>query len=194
MVKSGEEASIDVGTEIPTISSQTASVQQTAGTSNILQSVQYRKTGIILNIQPIVYSDNRVDLQIRQEVSEALPLGTDAAVKSPSIFNRAVSTNLSLRDGSSVLIGGLMSRRETRSDSGVPYLKDIPIIGNVFKSRGKTGNKTELIVMIVPYIVETDAQATALTRSVGDRYEMLELPSAPVKIPVPQPSKRIDKQ
>lgn len=191
MVKSGQSASIDVGTEIPTISAQSASSQQTDGTSNILQSVQYRKTGIILDIQPVVYSDNRVDLEVRQEVSEALPLGTDSAVQSPSIFNRAVSTNLSLRDGSSVLIGGLMSRRATTSEGGVPYLKDIPLLGNVFKSSGRTSSKTELIVMIVPYIIETDAQATALTRSIGERYETLDLPNTPAEL-LPVPSVPVD--
>ena len=185
LVKSGDEASIDVGTEVPTISSTSASAQQTGGTSNILQSVQYRKTGLILNVQPIVYSDNRIDLQIRQEVSEALPLSADDAVRSPSIFNRAVSTSLSLRDGSSVIIGGLMSRRNTDSDSGVPYLKDVPVLGNLFKSRSRLGNKTELVVMIVPYIVESDSQATALTRSVSERYELLDIPTAPPPPPTP---------
>nr|MDQ3039277.1 hypothetical protein [Pseudomonadota bacterium] len=196
MVKSGSEASIDVGTEVPTLSSQSASQQQTDGTSNILQTIQYRKTGIILNIKPIIYSDNRVDLEIRQEVSEALPLGSDSAVQSPSIFNRAVSTSLSLRDGSSILIGGLMSSRATNVDSGVPYLKDIPVIGNAFKTQNRRKNRTELVLMIVPYIVESDDQATALTRSLGERYELLELPQStvPVRVtpstplpPVPMP-------
>ena len=176
LVKSGAEASIDVGTEVPTITSQTASAQQDQGTSNILQSIQYRKTGIILNIKPVIYSDDRIDLEIRQEVSEALPLGIGAAVQSPSIFNRAVSTSLSLRDGSSILIGGLMSSRITNADGGVPYLKDIPLLGNAFKSRNRRKSKTELVLMIVPYIVESDAQATSLTRSLGEQLELLELP------------------
>ncbi|MEO5962325.1 MAG: secretin N-terminal domain-containing protein [Thermomonas sp.] len=184
MVKSGAEASIDVGTEVPTISSQSTSPQQTEGTSNLLQTIQYRKTGIILNIKPIIYSDNRVDLEIRQEVSEALPLSTDSSVQTPSIFNRAVSTSLSLRDGSSILIGGLMSSRTTNVDGGVPYLKDIPILGNAFKSTSRNKNRTELVLMIVPYIVESDDQATALTRSLGERYELLELPQSvePVRV------------
>ncbi len=190
MVKSGAEANIDVGTEIAIVSAQSASAQQTEGTSNILQSIQYRKTGIILNIRPIIYSDDRVDLEISQEVSEALPLSADAAVQSPSIFNRSVSTSLSLRDGSSILIGGLMSSRVTTADGGVPLLKDIPILGNAFKSSNKRRNKTELVLMIVPYIVESDDQATELTRALGERLELLELPVVPpvrVRQPVPAP-------
>lgn len=177
MVKSGEDASIDVGTEVPTISAQTASPQQNEGTSNLLQTVQYRKTGIILNVRPVIYSDNRIDLEIRQEVSEALPLGADSSVQSPSIFNRAVSTSLTLRDGSAIMLGGLMSRRVTDADGGVPYLKDIPLLGNLFKNHSKANNRTELVLMIVPYIVGSDAQAASLTRSIGNRLELLDLPT-----------------
>ncbi len=177
MVKSGEEASIDVSTEIPTIASSTASSQQTDGTSNILQSVEYRRTGIILNVRPVVYSDDRIDLEIRQEVSEALPVASGAAIQSPSIFARSVSTSLSLRDGSSILIGGMMQQSETDSDSGVPWLKDIPVLGNLFKTSGTNKSKTELIVMIVPYIIETDAQAEEVTRAITRRLQSLELPA-----------------
>jgi general secretion pathway protein D len=190
MVKSGAEASIDVGTEVAIVSAQSASPQTTDGTSNILQSIQYRKTGIILNIKPIIYSDDRVDLEIRQEVSEALPLAADSAVQSPSIFNRAVTTSLSLRDGSSILIGGLMSSRVTNANGGVPLLKDIPLLGNAFKSTTRRKNKTELVLMIVPYIIESDNQATALTRALGDRLELLELPVIPptsVRLQRPEP-------
>lgn len=188
MVKSGEQASIDVGTEIPTLSSQTASNQQTDGNTNILQSIQYRKTGIILEIKPIVYSDDRIDLEIRQEVSEALPLGANAPVQSPSIFNRAVSSNLSLRDGSSILIGGLMSNRSTVSNDGIPYLKDVPVLGSLFRSTGNNRTRTELVLMIVPYIVESDGQAVELTRSLSERLQFLELPALGTEAPAPEPS------
>lgn len=186
MVKSGAEASIDVGTEVPTITAQTTSPIQTGGDTGILQSVQYRKTGILLRIKPIVYSDNRIDLEITQEVSEALPLSANAAVQTPSIFNRAVTSSLSLRDGSSILIGGLMSSRTTNADGGVPYLKDIPLLGNVFKSHNRKKNRTELVLMIVPYIVESDEDATSLTRSLGERLELLELPASGVPALQPQ--------
>jgi general secretion pathway protein D len=176
MVKSGEEASLDVGTEVPTISSQATSGIQTGGSTGIIQTIQYRKTGILLNIKPVVYSDDRVDIELRQEVSEALPVGAGSSVNSPAIFNRSYSTNLSLKDGSAILIAGLMSQRLTDSDSGVPFLKDVPGLGNLFKAKKRGGNKTELILMIVPYIIETDDQAEQLTRSLSQRFELLELP------------------
>ena len=199
MVKSGEEANIDVGTEVPTISSQSTSPIQTGGSSNILQTVQYRKTGILLNIKPVVYSDDRVDLEIRQEVSEAQPLGANSAVNSPAIFNRSISTSLSLKDGSAILIAGLMSQKQTDSNSGIPFLKDIPLLGNAFKTTTRNNNKTELVLMIVPYIIETDTQADELTRSLSQRFELIDLPyttapevpvvpSVPVDRPMPAPA------
>lgn len=184
MVKSGEEASFDVGTEIPTLSSTTASAQQTEGTSNILQSIQYRKTGIILNIKPVVYSDNRVDLDIRQEVSDVVKVSADDAVQSPSIFNRAISTSLSLRDGSAVLLGGLMSNRGSEGSGGVPYLKDVPLLGGLFRNSNRTAEKTELVLMIVPYIIESDEQATSLSRAIGERFQLLDLPMVEPQVPV----------
>ncbi len=200
MVKSGDEANIDVGTEVPTISSQSTSPLQSGGTSNILQTVQYRKTGILLNIKPVVFSDDRVDLEIRQEVSEAQPLGANAAVQSPAIFNRSISTSLSLKDGSAILIAGLMSQTRTNSNSGIPYLKDIPLLGNAFKSTTRKQNKTELVLMIVPYIIETNTQAEELTRSLSQRFELIDLPyttapdvpvvpSVPLNAPTPAPPK-----
>jgi general secretion pathway protein D len=176
MVKSGEEATIEVGDEVPTLSSQTAAVQQSAGTSNILQSIQNRKTGIILNVSPVIYSDNRIDLVVRQEVSAALPLG--GGIQSPTITNRIVSTSLTLRDGGSVLMGGLMSNRQTESESGVPGLMNIPLLGRLFKSTSTSTTKTELLVMIVPYIIETDADAESITRAVTSQMQNFEMPAS----------------
>lgn len=183
MVKSGEEARIDVGTEVPIITSRNTSPQQTDGTSSLLQSIQYRKTGIILSVTPTVYSDDRVDLTLSQEVSEALPLGEGDSIGSPSIYNRSVGTSLSLRDGSSIVIGGLMSQRRSGGGNGIPFLKDVPVLGNLFKSQNNNRNKTELVLMIVPYIVGSNERATELTRAIGDQLELLELPSAPLLPP-----------
>lgn len=183
MVKSGEEARIDVGTEVPIITSRNTSPQQTDGTSGLLQSIQYRKTGIILSVTPTVYSDDRVDLTLNQEVSEALPMAEGDSLGSPSIYNRSVGTSLSLRDGSSIVIGGLMSQRQSGGGNGIPLLKDIPVLGNLFKSQSRTKNKTELVLMIVPYIVGSNERATELTHAIGDQLELLELPSSPSLLP-----------
>ena len=183
LVKSGSEANFDVGTEVPTVTMSTTTNQQTGGDTNLLQSIQYRKTGVILQIKPTVYSDDRIDLDITQEVSEAMPLSENATANSPSIFNRSVTTSLSLRDGGSVVLGGLMSSRQTDSDSGVPFIKDVPVLGNLFKSKSRKKNKTELIVLIVPYIIENDERATAVSQAIVDQAELLDLQQYPRRVP-----------
>ncbi|MFN8901263.1 MAG: secretin N-terminal domain-containing protein, partial [Lysobacteraceae bacterium] len=154
MVKSGDEANIEIGDEIPTLSSTSVGPQQTGGSSTTLQSIQYRKTGILLNIKPTVYSEDRVDLEINQEVSDVNPDAAVEGISSPAIFNRKVATSLTLRDGTSLLLGGLMSNRRTNSNNGVPVLKDVPILGNAFKSQTESLNRTELVLFITPNIVE----------------------------------------
>lgn len=177
MVKSGDEANIEIGDEIPTLSSTSVGPQQTGGSSTTLQSIQYRKTGILLNIKPTVYSEDRVDLEINQEVSDVNPDAAVSGISSPAIFNRKVTTSLTLRDGTSLLLGGLMSNRKSDSNSGVPLLKDVPILGNAFKSQTQSLNRTELVLIITPYIVENDGDAEAVTRALGQRLELIELPS-----------------
>lgn len=191
LVNSGQEASIDVGTEVPTLSSQTASVQQSGGNSNILQSIQYRKTGIILDVKPTIYSDNRIDLDISQEDSEAQPIDSTSGVNSPAIFNRSIKTSLSLSDGGSVVLGGLVSTKETKGNSGVPLLKDIPLIGNLFKSQSTDKSRTELLLLIVPYIVESNQQAKDVTAAVIDSMQTLkpaDLHSTPPAPPEANPA------
>lgn len=182
LVKSGGEANIDIGTEVPTITMTTTSSQIEGGNSNLLQSIQYRKTGIILRVKPTVYSDDRIDLDISQEVSEALPVTASASISSPSIFNRSLNTSLTLRDGGSVVMAGLMSQRQTNSDGGVPLLKDIPVLGNLFKNQSRKSSKTELVLMIVPYIIESDERADTVSQAIIDKLELLELPP-PAKYP-----------
>lgn len=178
LVKSGSEANIDVGTEVPTVTMTTTSNQQSDGNTNLLQSVQYRKTGIILNIKPTIYSEDRIDLDISQEVSEALPLEGGETANSPSIFNRSLNTSLSLRDGGSVVMAGLISNTTTNTDSGIPFIKDVPLLGNLFKNKSIKRGRTELVLLIVPYIVETQDQVSDLSRAVIERFELLDLDQA----------------
>ena len=122
LVKSGETASIDVGNEIPVITQKSDSEQQVDGTTNILQEVSYRKTGLQLEIKPLVQANGLVDLEISQQLSEARPTATTSMAGSPTILNRRISTSLSLRDGGSLLMGGLISDNKGAGEAGVPVL------------------------------------------------------------------------
>lgn len=171
LVKSGESASIDVGTEVPIITSQAtaADLPSTGGNSSILQSVQYRKTGVLLDIEAVVHSGQRVDLKISQEVSEATPTDT-SKISSPSVFSRKLRTSLSLADGESTLLGGLISSNRSDGKTKVPLLGDIPVLGRAFQSRKQVGTRTELLMLITPYVVEDAAQTRAITDAIRSRF------------------------
>lgn len=159
VTSSGKPAAINVGTQVPIITSQeTAPNGQVAGTSSILQSVQYRSTGITLNVNPTINSSRRVELQIQQEVSDAQQNNV-SGVQSPIIINRSLQTTLSLDDGQTALLGGMIAENYSKGDTGIPYLKDIPVLGNLFKNQSSSVQRTELIVLLTPYIIDSTESA-----------------------------------
>jgi len=166
MARSGSEAQILIGNDVPIITSQRAADQQTGGNTDVLQTVQYRQTGVILSVKPTVYGDDRVDIDLYQEVSDR---SNDAVVgiASPTITNRSVSTKLSLREGTTAVIGGLIQDNFGRKQVGLPLLKDAPLVGQAFRSDELNGVKSELLILVTPYIMRNDDQmgATAATYS-----------------------------
>jgi len=183
LARNGETATIQVGSEIPTINQQQTNAA--TGGLGVLQSVQYRNTGVILKVKPTIYAGDRIDLDVTQEVSSSTTVGVAG---SPIIDTRKVETHLSLKDGTPVLLGGLISQNTTRSESGVPLLKDVPILGQLFRTNTDNNRKTEMLVLITPYIVADDHDAQEITdafRTQLGEWAMVKTPSSPlVKPPV----------
>jgi general secretion pathway protein D len=178
LAKSGAQASIEVGTQVPIVTSQgTSSALQIGGSSGILQSIEYQKTGVLLTVSPVVHSGNRVDLSVVQDVSAAIPNAT-SSISSPEIEDRNVKTQLTLGDGQTVVIGGMIQDTRNDNDQGVPYLKDIPVLGLLFRNQAVSRAKTELLIFITPYVVATDNDASAITRQFRDQMQKWPLPSA----------------
>src|SRR5581483_2266855 len=100
-----------------------------------------------------INSNRRVELTVSQEVSDAQQ-NTVSGVQSPIIITRSLSTTLSLDDGQTALLGGMISENYSRGNTGIPYLKDIPILGNLFKNSSSSIQRTELIVLLTPYIID----------------------------------------
>ena len=172
MVKSGESATIEVGNEIPTIAQFSDSGTQTEGETNVLQSVEYRKTGINLQVTPVVQANGLVDLEVSQSLSEARPTAATSLEGSPTILNRQISTSLTLRDGGSLLMGGLISNNQSAGEVGIPGLKNIPLLGRLFRAGTFQEDRTELIVMVIPYVVSNHEEGWELTRQVRERLEL----------------------
>lgn len=172
LVRSGETASVNVGTDVPIISRQSTGSDTVDGNSSILQEIQFRKTGVRLSVLPRVFSDGRIDLEIQQEVSQALPNET-SKIDSPMILSRNVDTRLSLQDGSSVLLGGLISNSQSKGDSRTPWLGDIPFIGQLFRVDNTSAERTELMVLVVPYRVRNAEQAQSISNAFRDQLRLL---------------------
>ena len=175
LVKSGETASIDVGNEIPVIT-QTDAQRQVGGTgtTSVLQEISYRKTGVQLEIKPLVQANGLVDLQISQQLSEARPGVATSLSGSPTILNRQISTSLTLRDGGSLLMGGLISGSQSAGVSGVPFLSQVPVLGRLFRADSVQDDRTELLVMVTPYVVADHEEGWELTRRIREQLDLQE--------------------
>ena len=163
MVKSGEAATFDAGNEIPTITQLADAGTQAAGSTNVLQQVTYRKTGVVLQIEPIVQANGLVDLGISQELSEARPTAATSIDGTPTIFSRRITTNLTLRDGGSLLMGGLVSNNQSDGQGGVPGLSRVPLLGRLFRKDAFQEDRTELAILVIPYVVADHEEGRQLT-------------------------------
>ena len=175
VARSGTAAQVQVGSEVPVLASQqllpTATVTPD-GNLGVISQVVYRSTGIILQIEPIVFGDSRVDLTLSQEVSSTA--AGSGPVASPTFNNTTVTTSLSLEDGATAVIGGLIQDQVNQSEQGVPFLKDVPLIGNVFSSKEYGIDRTELVFLITPYVLRSaDDKETFVERFTNDINETL---------------------
>ncbi|MFN4114899.1 MAG: type II secretion system secretin GspD [Inhella sp.] len=162
VARNGETATIQVGSEVPIITSQSTGV--VGGNNGLLTQVQYKPTGVQLKVKPSIYAGDRIDLEIAQEVGAASTTNTGVNI-SPTFSTRKVETRLTLEHGSTVMLGGLISSDRSDGDAGVPLLKDIPLVGNLFKTRTDTTRRRELLVLITPYIINDSQDAVQLTES-----------------------------
>ena len=174
VARNGETASVQVGDEVPIVTSKQTTGSSVPGlgqvTPSMLQTIQYRNTGVILNVKPTIFSDDRIDLDVKQEVSAAQETSTGVN-NSPTFSTRNVETKLTLAHGSTVMLAGLISSQDTRSESGVPLLKDIPVVGALFKNDQRTSERTELVILITPYVISDDTDARAVTDAFRTRLE-----------------------
>lgn len=146
-VVENEEAEISVGADVPVIASESAITGGQGANYIPFRSVQYINTGIILKVRPAILSDNKIALTLEQEISEALANQT-SDISSPEILKRSIKTTLIVSEGEIAFIGGLFQKKLSTSQSGIPVLSKIPLLGNLFKNSGKQVKKTELVVFI----------------------------------------------
>ncbi|WP_312460795.1 type II secretion system secretin GspD [Comamonas sp.] len=166
MVMDNHPASISVGEQIPVKVSSTIT-----STSFLSDNYQLKDTGVILNVTPSVNSGNMVSLQIDQSVIDSA--GLDSASQQTKFSNRQLTSKLAVRSGESIVMGGLIRDRNEDSDSGIPLLKDIPIIGKAFSSTVRKTARTELLLVMTPRVVRTDVDVREVSEELRDRLRGL---------------------
>ncbi|MHB2165343.1 type II secretion system secretin GspD [Alsobacter sp. R-9] len=166
MVMDNRVATLQIGDQVP-IATQSAQSVLTPG-APVVNSIQYRDTGVILQIRPKINESGRVLLEIEQEVS-SVQRTTSSTLDSPTIQQRRVKTTVVVNDGESVALGGLIQDSKSQGNKQVPVLGDLPLIGGAFRSREDGVQKTELVIFITPRVVRDLNEAQAVTEEYRQR-------------------------
>jgi general secretion pathway protein D len=163
LILNNKTGNINVGTQVPIITSQVSAADLgSASQPSINQNISYKNTGIILNITPTINSNGVLTMNISIVLSDA-QLNDTSSINSPLIINRSLQTTAVVRSGDSILLGGLISQNKSKTKGGVPLLKDIPWVGNIFTSNSVKTTKSELIMLIRPVIIKTPKEISSET-------------------------------
>jgi general secretion pathway protein D len=146
-------ASINVGDEVPTLTATVGTGLQSSGTSLFANQVQNRNSGVTLSILARISASGIVTLVINQEVSspEASPIAS--GIDSPSFSKRSVQTQVTMQDGDTIAIGGIINETTTWDSNGFPLLHRIPILGYAFGNKSYSKKRTELIIFMRPRVI-----------------------------------------
>lgn len=169
VVVNNRKARIQVGDQIPV--TQTF-VNPGVGSDKEVGQVTYKDTGVILEVRPRVNPGGLVYLDVAQEVSRA----DDGALpgQNAAIAKRKLDTQVAVRSGQTVLLGGLIRQRDSRGRSGVPVLSRIPLLGALFRGRSEDLMRTELIVLITPRVIANGDDAKRISDDYRKRFRSLQ--------------------
>ena len=157
VILNNETGNINVGQQVPVVSSEASAPDLVSATPSILRNITYITTGMTLGLTPTINSNGTLTLEISVELSEAQTNKT-SSIDSPLIVNRSLTTSAVMQSGNSILLGGIISHNKSTGEGGVPYLQNLPLIGNLFKSQSKSHVKTELIILIKPKILKNSQE------------------------------------
>jgi general secretion pathway protein D len=146
MVIDNQEATIRVGTQQPIPGPQSVT------TGIVTSSTQYKDTGVLLQVRPQINAGGLVTMDINQAVTDVGPI--DSATGQRTFDQRTITSRVAVQSGQSIVLGGLIRDRQIDSDSGIPGLYKIPLLGALFGKTDNLSSRTELVVLITPKVVE----------------------------------------
>jgi general secretion pathway protein D len=161
LARNNQPATMFVGEEVPLVQ---ATRYDNFG--NVINSFNYTQVGVILNVTPFITSQGLVEMIVNPQISSidpTLSIPISANATAPVIDQRSANTVAVTPDGETVIIGGLMEDDKTVNVIKIPFLGDIPILGNLFRRTQKSNAKTELIIFLTPHIAQTPSQLVALS-------------------------------
>ncbi|GBQ89370.1 general secretion pathway protein D [Gluconacetobacter johannae DSM 13595] len=168
MVQDNKAARLQVGQLVPI---QIGSQSSTIGTS-IYNQFTYQPTGVIMQVTPHVSDAGLVTLDIVQEVSSVTSANstTSSAIANPTFNDRSVSSRVVVQDGQTVGLAGLITDTSTRTNSGIPWLKNIPVLGVLAGNQNNNRQRTELLILITPHVMHDQHDAVALMEDLRDSH------------------------
>ena len=170
MVLDNHTATINVGDQVPIVTSTTTFDSANVPTTS---SVQYKDTGVNLVVTPSVNSGNVVTMQVDQTTTD-VGTASSSANNQPSFLQRQISSKVAVRSGESIVLGGLIKDNTTTSKAGVPFLQDVPVVGKLFGTNASKSNRTELLVIITPRVVRTDVDIREVSEDLRERMRGLQ--------------------
>ncbi|MCB1739417.1 MAG: type II secretion system secretin GspD [Gammaproteobacteria bacterium] len=171
MVLNNQAASIQVGAQVPVTTQQQ---QATTTDANIINSIEFRDTGVQLSVTPRVNASGLVTMEIEQDVSNVVDQADAASNLTPTISTRNISSTVAVDSGETVVLGGLIQENDNNNSSGVPGIRNVPVVGFFFGTRELERTRTELVVLITPRVVRSRAQAREVTDEFRRKMESLK--------------------
>ncbi|MFE0759007.1 type II secretion system secretin GspD [Inquilinus sp. NPDC058860] len=168
-VLDNQTAELKVGDQVPVITREQQSTDNPD--APLVNNVEYRDTGVKLEVTPRISPDGQVTLDLRQEVSNVVRSDSSTAIN-PTISQREVGTTVSVASGQTVILGGLISDSQNASNAGIPVLRDIPLVGNLFSDVDRSHNRTELVIMMTPKVIRNAADAKAVADEVRSQMQI----------------------
>jgi len=177
-VRNNAQAALNVGQNLAVASTSFTPGTGTGTTNpgtNTISNVQYLTTGTSLKVKPRIGGDGMVFLEIEQEISS--PSDTSGASGNPNVSTRTVKTEAMVRDGETVMLGGLISQTDSRSSSGAPGLSRLPVVGGLFGQQGRANARSEVLLLITPRVVRSSEGARTLTDDYIQRFQGMAPPA-----------------
>jgi general secretion pathway protein D len=171
VVRDGSSATISVGNDVPTVG---ATASDPIQSDRQVTTVLYRRTGLVLNVTPSINAQGLVVLQVDQSISNSVP-GASGVQGAPVFFERAVNSEIVANSGQTVMLAGLISDSNSESSAGIPGLSRIPILGGLFSSSQKKREKTELVLLITPRVIESPNQTDVVLNAIAGSLSQIDL-------------------